>query len=220
MDLVQEKTFTFNDKTYSLDKFGFLNPSDQWDENFAEGIAKELGIYDGLKEEHWKVINYLRSKFLDENTVPVVVIACVDNKLRLQELRQYFPTGYHRGACKIAGINFEFMMNTNHWLTYESPQLLSSRYKMTTTGFLEKFEDWDEDFAHYIVSEWKLPAGLTDRHRQLIKYLREYFTNNNNIPSIYEICDQNDLTLSELRKLFPEGYRRGACRVAGLPFYP
>jgi len=212
------QTVKFNERTYTLDNFGFLNPSDQWDENFAEGLAKQLGIYDGLTDPHWKFIRYLRDKFLKENTVPAVVYACADNKLKLQELRRLFPTGYHRGACKIAGINYEFMLNTNHWLTYETPRFLEKKYKMNSTGFLENFNDWSEDFAHFVINEWKLPKGLTEKHLQIINYLREFYQNNKNIPTVFETCESNQLSLKELKELFPEGYRRGACRVAGLPF--
>ena len=58
------QTVKFNERTYTLDSFGFLNPSDQWDENFANGMANQLGIYEGLSESHWDFIGYLRKKFL------------------------------------------------------------------------------------------------------------------------------------------------------------
>jgi tRNA 2-thiouridine synthesizing protein E len=213
------RTIKFNNKTYTVDDFGFLNPSEQWDENFAEGMAKQLGIYNGLTVEHWKFINYLRKKFLEEKTVPVVVHACADNNFKLQDMRRLFPTGYHRGACKIAGINYKFMFETNHWLTYETPRILGSKYKMTSTGFLENFEDWDEDFAHFVINEWGLSSGLTEKHRRIIAYLRKSYKKNKNIPTVFDACENNQVSLSELRELFPEGYRRGACRVAGLPFF-
>lgn len=208
----------FNDITYTIDDFGFLNPSDQWDENFANGMAKQLGIYKGLTEEHWKFIKYLRKKFLVEKTVPVVVYACADNNFKLQDLRRLFPTGYHRGACKIAGINYKFMYNTNHWLTYETPNVLGKKYKMTSTGFLKSYEDWSEDFAHFVVSEWKLASGLTEKHKQIISYLRDNYKRNKKIPTVFEACEKNQISLKRLCELFPEGYRRGACRIAGLPF--
>ena len=150
---MSKKTITLSGKTYSLDAHGFLNPPEQWDENFAEGMAETLGIYGGLTKEHWDFIHYLRRKFIDEETVPVVVIACADNKLRLREFRHLFPTGYHRGACRIAGINYEFMWKTNHWLTYETSPMIRAEYKMSPLGFLENHMDWDERFAELIVRE-------------------------------------------------------------------
>ncbi len=215
----EKKTVSFKGKTYSLDSRGFLFTPRQWDENFANGMARILGIYDGLTEEHWDFINYLRNKFIEEKTVPLVVYACSDNKLRLHKFKCLFPTGYHRGACKIAGINYEFMFKTNHWLTYEPRSLLKNRYKMTSTGFLKDFNAWSEDFAHFVVAEWKLQSGLTDKHKQIIHYLRNYFSTTQSIPTIFEICKATDINLKGIMDLFPEGYRRGACRVAGLPLF-
>jgi tRNA 2-thiouridine synthesizing protein E len=206
-------------KVYTLDKYGFLNPPDQWDENFAEGIAQKLGISGGLTEKHWSFISYLRKKFIKEKVVPVVVIACSDNNLRLHEFRKLFPTGYHRGACKIAGINYEFMYKSNMWLTFETSPVLKNKYKMTHMGFLEKFNDWNERFAMIISSEWNLPEGMTEQHWIIIKYLRLYYSKNKNIPTIIETCKSNDISLEKLGEMFPEGYRRGACRIAGLPFF-
>jgi tRNA 2-thiouridine synthesizing protein E len=215
----QQKITLDNGKTYALDRHGFLDPPDQWDEDFAAGLAAQVGIHGALTEEHWHFIHYLRKKFIDEETVPVVVLACADNDIRLGKLRSLFPAGYHRGACKLAGINYNFMYEHNIWLTYESYRMLKANYKMTPTGFLEDFDQWDKQFAHLIVTEWGFPDGLGDRHWEVIGFLRDYYREAKDIPTVYETCRDLELTLSELRELFPEGYRRGACRVAGLPFF-
>ncbi|NIO29107.1 MAG: TusE/DsrC/DsvC family sulfur relay protein [Candidatus Latescibacteria bacterium] len=216
---MEPKSIEFGGKDYTLDEHGFLDPPEQWDETFAEGMARMQGIFDGLTGEHWSFIHYLRRKFLEEHTVPVVVLACADNNIRLNKLKQLFPTGYHRGACRIAGINYEFMYESNIWLTYESHGVLSPEQKLTQAGFLEDFEQWDERFAHLVAREWNLTHGLTDRHWEVINYLRDFYRVHKNIPTVYETCQANHLTLDELRSLFPAGYRRGACRAAGLPFF-
>lgn len=215
---LQSVTFG-DDRTYTLDRQGFLDPPDQWDEIFAEGMARMQGIYGGLTDEQWSFIRYLRQKFLEEETVPVVVLACADNGLRLSDLRFLFPTGYHRGACRIAGINYEFMYQTNIWLTYETSTLLKEEFTLSPRGFLADFEQWNERFAHHIIREWELSQGLTERHLEIIAYLREFYARTRNIPTIIETCRENDLDLEEFRELFPDGYRRGACRIAGLPFF-
>lgn len=217
---MKPNTITFNGKDYTLDEHGFLNPSEQWDEDFAEGMAQKLGICGGLTKEHWDFIRYLRKKFIEEETVSVMVIACAENNLRLNEFKFLFPTGYHRGACKIAGINYDFMYKTNYWLTYETSPVYRSGYRMTPLGFLEDFNQWDERFAELVIREWKLQQGLTDRHRDIIRYLRAYYERTQNIPTMFEACKANHLGRAELWDLFPEGYRRGACRIAGLPFFP
>jgi len=213
------KTVTFGDsKTYTLDDYGFLDRPEQWNEDFANSMAEMQGIYGGLTKKHWDFIWYLRKKFIEEETVPVVVLACAENNLRLNDLRFLFPTGYHRGACRIAGINYDFMYRTNFWLTYETTTIPKEDYKITPHGFLEDFDQWNERFAHLIIREWKLPQGLTDRHREIIGFLRDSYSRTKNIPTVYETCKANNLDLDELMELFPEGYHRGACRIAGLPF--
>ena len=206
-------------RQYTLDEQGFLNPPEQWDETFAEGMAQRLGIYGGLTPEHWKFIQYLRKKFIDEKTVPLLVYACADNNLRLSRLLFLFPTGYLRGACKIAGINYEFLCESNPWLTYESYSVLKSKYKLTEAGFLESFDQWDDRFAQLVASEWLLPEGLSEKHWQIVHYLREYYRNTKTIPTVYAACKANGIDVDELQDLFPDGFRRGACRMAGLPFF-
>jgi len=58
-----------------------------------------------------------------------------------------------------------------------------------------------------------------DKHWKILHYLREFFRDNNNIPTVFELCREHKIDLDELGTLFPERYRRGACRAAGLPFF-
>jgi tRNA 2-thiouridine synthesizing protein E len=205
-------------KSYTLDEHGFLNPPEQWDEDFAQGMSKRLGIVGGMTQKHWEFIRYLRKKFVEERTVPLVVHACAENKLRLSRLAQLFPTGYHRGACRIAGINYQFMAENSFWLTCESYVVLKSEYKMTPLGFLEDFDQWNLRFAQIIADEWELQDGLTEKHMKILQFLRDSYSATKNIPTVFATCKANEIDLDELRTLFPGGYRRGACRMAGLPF--
>ena len=86
-------------------------------------------------------------------------------------------------------------------------------------GFLKDYQDWDEDFVHHIIKELKLPEEVTKRHLEILKDLREYFEKHRNIPTVNETCSVNNISLTDLKRLFPSGYRRGACRLAGLPFF-
>jgi tRNA 2-thiouridine synthesizing protein E len=205
----------FNGKTYRVDDFGFLDPAEQWDEGFADGMSRSLGIAAGLSERHWAVIRYLRHRFVDDKTVPVVVMACADMGMRLGELRALFPTGYHRSACKIAGISHRFMLETNYWLTYETVLPLRSRYPLDPLGYLLDFERWDEGFVKGLFAG----AGTTptNRHWEMIRYLRDYYTKHASIPTVYDACSATGMSLEELGSLFPTGYRSGACLLAGLP---
>lgn len=213
-------TITFKRVSYTLDPHGFLDPAEQWDKNFAEGMAKVVGIKTGLTDRHWQLIRYLRRKFLRENTVPTLVVACLENDMRLSELRSRFPTGYHRGACKVAGINYRFMCEKNYQVTYETAPPAKPRYSLDQLGFLQDFEQWDEDFADLALSQQQQPVTATSEHQRILRYLRDYYAANRVLPTVYETCSANGLSLKKLGKLFPSGYRRGACRAAGLPFFP
>ncbi len=214
------KTVTFGkEKVYALDRYGFLAEPDQWDEEFAQGMARLQGIYEGLTQDHWDFLSYIRRKFLQEKTLPLMVVACADNHLRLAKLRSLFPTGYFRGACRIAGVSFEFLCDVNIWHTYETPPPLKPEHEITPQGFLADFNRWNKRFAELMADEWKLPEGLTAKHWEVIRFLRDYYQVTGNIPTVFEVCQAHQLDLAALTGLFPEGYRRGACRIAGLPFF-
>jgi len=101
------RAVTFGEgRVYTLDQYGFLDPPEQWGEGFAAGMARLQGIYNGLTKEHRGFISYIRRKFLEEKTLPLLVVACAENNLRLGRLKALFPTGYFRGACRIAGVDF------------------------------------------------------------------------------------------------------------------
>jgi tRNA 2-thiouridine synthesizing protein E len=212
-------TVAFGERTYTLDEHGYLDPPEQWDEAFVEGMAPQLGIHTGLNDEHWRIIRYLRAKFRERETIPYIIWACKDNGMRISRLKHLFPTGYVRGACKLAGIDFAFLREVNILLTFENYSTLATQYRCTDTGYLEDFETWDERFAAYIASDWNLPDGLTPKHREIIDYLRDYYRQAGTIPTVYEACKENEVGIDELHQLFPEGYRRGACKAAGLPFF-
>jgi TusE/DsrC/DsvC family sulfur relay protein len=220
MDRPSAKMVTFGEgKTYTLDEFGFLDPPEQWDEEFAKGMARLQGIYDGLTQAHWDFILYIREKFLKERKLPLLVVACAENHLRLGKLKSLFPSGYFRGACRIAGLNYKFIDEVNSWAVLETAPLLMREFKVTPQGFLEDFNQWNERFVHLVSQEWKLPRGLTPKHWEVIRFLRNYYQVMNNIPTVFEVCQAHHLDLEDLEELFPDGYRHGACRIAGLPFF-
>lgn len=217
---------SFGDHTYTLDDCGFLNPPDQWDEDFAEGMARQLGILGGLTEAHWRFVRYLRKGFIVERAVPSVVHACMANGLSLNGLRRLFPMGYLRGACRIAGIDYDFICSVNFlvtyetdWSSYDTIRELGDKYELGACGFLKNFDEWDGDFAVAVSREWDLRGGLTDRHHEIIAFLRDFFAEHRRVPTLYETCKANSSSLKEFDEVFPSGYRRGACRAAGLPLF-
>ena len=100
------RIFAYQGKTYKVDARGFLLDANEWDEGFADGMAPQVGIYNGLTEEHWKVIHFIRNTFEEMNVCPLVYVACKKNDIGLGDLEKLFPTGYLRGVCKLAGVTY------------------------------------------------------------------------------------------------------------------
>ena len=87
----------------ATDEEGFLTKADVWTEDVARFLAKSQ-MPQGLTEDHWKVVNYMRRYYLEFRTVPPVRKMARDTGISLRELKVLFPDGLTRGACRIAGI--------------------------------------------------------------------------------------------------------------------
>jgi TusE/DsrC/DsvC family sulfur relay protein len=214
-------TFTYQGKSYEVDEKGFLVNPEEWDENFAEGLAPQLNIKQGLTKEHWDVIHSIVKTYRETGICPTVYETCRANGLRIQDLRRLFPTGYLRGACKLAGMssavgrigpalhpasvpgNMDFM------------NVYGKTYKVDVRGFLVDPEEWDEQYAVYRAVDMKI-GRLTDRHWQIIRFLRKAYEEKRRVPTVYETCEANGIDLEELERLFPDGYHRGAVKIAGV----
>jgi tRNA 2-thiouridine synthesizing protein E len=63
-----------------------------------------LGVATGMTEKHWKIVNWLRETTFRTNRVPTVFETCKQNNVTIEELEQLFPSGFQRGAVKVAGL--------------------------------------------------------------------------------------------------------------------
>lgn len=83
-------------------------------------------------------------------------------------------------------------------------------------GFIQEPDKWNEGVARAL-AETEGVQELTDRHWQLINYLREYYKKFGIAPMIRKMCKEVDMKLNEVYELFPSGPAKGACKAAGLP---
>jgi tRNA 2-thiouridine synthesizing protein E len=212
------ETLIFNNKKYEVDKLQFLLDPLKWDEDFANAIANEQKIQ--LTENHWVIINYIRERYLRTNTCPTIFELCKHNHITLDYLKSLFPYGYHRSACKIAGVTYIDGLINHHYMDKviktNKPYNPDKTYIIDCFGFLFDPSEWDESFALNKAIEMKMPHLLTDRHWEIIYYLRDKFEKTNQIPTIYQLIEDMDMVLVELEELFPDGYHRGAVKLAGL----
>ncbi|HDL04157.1 MAG: sulfurtransferase TusE [Candidatus Zixiibacteriota bacterium] len=216
------KTFEYNNKIYNVGNKGFLLDPNDWDENFAIGMAPKVKIRDGLKDAHWKVIYFIRNTFEKINVCPLIYVACKKNDLGLGELKRLFPTGYLRGACKLAGVTYHDGYFQQFWLeehiVHHTRMYERKTYHTDVQGFLIDASEWDENFALHKAYEMKMPQYLTERHWKIIYYLRKKWEETTMVPTVYQTCEDNNIDLDILQSLFPDGYHRGAVKIAGLQY--
>ncbi len=93
----------------------------------------------------------------------------------------------------------------------------------TDSGFLVNVEDWNEDVAKEIAVQEKLE--LTDRHWDLINFLRDEFINNagnqpntrNLVKAMSKTWGDKSVNAKTLYDLFPGDPSKQGGRIAGLP---
>ena len=82
---------------------GFFVDPDLWTEQMAPEIAALEGIAP-LTEDHWRVIKFMRSEYLEKGTGPTVRVLGKTSGVSVKDLYQLFPKGPAKLAAKIAGI--------------------------------------------------------------------------------------------------------------------
>jgi len=91
-------------KKIALNDDGFLVEPQNWNENIAKALAKAEEGLNELTEEHWKVINYIRGFYEENEIAPMVRKVCKNSGFSLKYIFELFPSGPAKGACKLAGL--------------------------------------------------------------------------------------------------------------------
>jgi tRNA 2-thiouridine synthesizing protein E len=94
----------------------------------------------------------------------------------------------------------------------------------TATGFLANLEDWDENAAKVIAAGESIEE-LTQRHWDIINYLRDEYLNNagnqpnmrNMTKAMQKVWDDKKVDTKAIYELFPAGPAKQAGKIAGLP---
>ena len=83
-------------------------------------------------------------------------------------------------------------------------------------GFFQKPEQWNEGLAPAIAAENGIPA-LTDRHWQVIRFMRGTYLATGSAPSIRTLGKESGVPIKELYQLFPKGPAKLAAKIGGIP---
>ena len=86
-----------------LDNDGFLKEMSNWSRDMAKELAErnDLGP---LTDEHWKIINFVRSYYMEKGEGPPVVKIGKDLDMQPSKICTLFPCGAARGAYRLAGL--------------------------------------------------------------------------------------------------------------------
>lgn len=88
--------------------------------------------------------------------------------------------------------------------------------EMDAEGFLQKPEQWSEALGVEIARQIGIDP-LTDRHWQVIRFMRERYLANGVAPTIRTLGKESGVTTKELYQLFPKGPAKLAARIGGIP---
>ena len=83
-------------------------------------------------------------------------------------------------------------------------------------GFFWDPDDWTEAAAEVLARESGM-ARLDEVRWRVIRFLRSYYLYHGRAPLNRELKAGTELSLLELERLFPDGIKLGARRLAGLP---
>ena len=83
-------------------------------------------------------------------------------------------------------------------------------------GFFVHPEQWTETMAPEIARENGI-SELTDRHWQVVNFMRRAYLENGTAPSIRTLGKASGVPIKELYQLFPKGPAKLAAKIAGIP---
>jgi tRNA 2-thiouridine synthesizing protein E len=89
-------------------------------------------------------------------------------------------------------------------------------FEVDGDGFLQEPDVWNEDVAR-LFAAGDGTGEMTEKHWAVVRYIREYWKENDMAPMVRKVCQSTGLRLREIYQLFPMGPAKGACKIAGLP---
>jgi tRNA 2-thiouridine synthesizing protein E len=91
-----------------------------------------------------------------------------------------------------------------------------SEVSVNDEGFFTDSAQWTEAMAPEIAQNEGID-GLTDRHWQVIKFMRHEYEAKGTGPTVRVLGKTSGVTIKELYELFPKGPAKIAAKIAGIP---
>jgi TusE/DsrC/DsvC family sulfur relay protein len=96
------------------------------------------------------------------------------------------------------------------------PILEGAPVDLDAEGFFRKPEQWTREMADEIAHASGIDE-LTDRHWQVIDFMRTTYLDTGSAPSIRTLGKVSGVPIKELYQLFPRGPAKLAAKIAGIP---
>ena len=97
----------------------------------------------------------------------------------------------------------------------------AARLAVDDEGYLVDSDDWDEDVARELARSEGV--ALTDEHWKVLRFMRDYLAEHQLIPDarfviryVARELDLGERARTRLFELFPYGYVKQACKIAGM----
>ncbi len=94
--------------------------------------------------------------------------------------------------------------------------LAGSPVEVDAEGFLAEPAQWSREIGSEIAAQNGI-AELTDRHWQVIDYMRKTYLEAGAAPSIRTLGKASGVPIKELYQLFPKGPAKLAAKIGGIP---
>jgi dissimilatory sulfite reductase related protein len=94
--------------------------------------------------------------------------------------------------------------------------LAGATVEVDAEGFLADPQQWNEQMAAEIARDNGI-AQLSDRHWQVINFMRKTYLETGSAPSIRSLGKTSGVPIRELYELFPKGPAKLAAKIGGIP---
>ena len=91
--------------------------------------------------------------------------------------------------------------------------------ELNDEGFFVDPQQWTTDMVPQLAEEWGVPGPLTDKHWEVLHFMRQEFFEKGTGPTVRKLGKSPDVSVGvkELYELFPGGPAKLAARCAGIP---
>jgi TusE/DsrC/DsvC family sulfur relay protein len=94
--------------------------------------------------------------------------------------------------------------------------IAGAEVEVNDEGFFVRPEQWNDTIGAEIAKTAGIDP-MTDRHWQVVRYMRQQYLDTGNAPSIRALGKASGVPVKELYQLFPKGPAKIAAKIAGIP---